>query len=62
MNEKYLKNYEKYQKNINKLNYDYGKNYNANNINNVNIINIIQPHRDILPRLPRRLSPIKNAI
>ena len=58
----YLKNYEKYQKNINKLNYDYGKNYNANNINNVNIINIIQPHRDILPRLPRRLSPIKNAI
>ena len=58
----YLKNYEKYQKNINKLNYDYGKNYNANNINNVNIINIIQPHRDILPRLPGRLSPIKNAI
>ena len=58
----YLKNYEKYQKNNNKLNYDYGKNYNANNINNVNIINIIQPHRDILPRLPRRLSPIKNAI
>ena len=58
----YMKNYEKKKKNINKLNYDYGKNYNANNINNVNIINIIQPHRDILPRLPRRLSPIKNAI
>ena len=58
----YLKNYEKYQKNINRLNYDYGKNYNANNINNVNIINIIQPHKDILPKLPRRLSPIKNGI
>ena len=58
----YLKNYEKYQKNINRLNYDYGKNYNANNINNVNIINIIQPHKDILPKLPRRLSPIKNGL
>ena len=59
----YMKNYDKYQKNINKLNYDYGKGHIANNINNVNIINIIQPHKDILPKLPpRRLSPIKNAI
>ena len=59
----YLKNYDKYQKNINKLNYDYGKGHIANNINNVNIINIIQPHKDVLPKLPpRRLSPIKNAI
>ena len=59
----YMKNYDKYQKNINKLNYDYGKGHIANNINNVNIINIIQPHKDVLPKLPpRRLSPIKNAI
>ena len=59
----YMKNYDKYQKNINKLNYDYGKGHIANNINNVNIINIIQPHKDVLPKLPpRRLSPIKNVI
>ena len=59
----YMKNYDKCQKNINNLNYDYGKGHIANNINNVNSINIIQPHKDVLPKLPpRRLSPIKNAI
>jgi NIMA (never in mitosis gene a)-related kinase len=48
----YLKNVEKYQKNINKLDYEYGKNYMIKNRN--------EPKNDILPRLPRRLSPIKN--
>ena len=53
----FLKGYEKYAKNPNKMNYDYGRNYNAN----ININNIIQ-HREILPKLPRRLSPIKKSI
>ena len=48
----YLKNVEKYQKNINKLDYEYGKNYMIKNRN--------EPKSDILPRLPKRLSPIKN--
>ena len=56
----YMKNYDKYQKNINKLNYDYGRNYNVNN--NLNIINIIHPHKEMLPKLPRKLSPIKKHI
>ena len=50
----YLKNIEKYQKNANKLDYDYGKNYNLNINNNNNL-----PKNEYLPRLPRRLSPIK---
>ena len=45
------------KKNPNKLNYDYIKNY---KVNNPNLINIMQPHKDALPKLPRRLSPIKN--
>jgi NIMA (never in mitosis gene a)-related kinase len=49
----YLKGYEKYQKNSNKMNYDYGKNYNLN-INNINNI--------LLPKVPRRLSPIKKPM
>ena len=61
-NPPYLKGYEKYQKNVNKMNYDYGKKYNlnANNIN-LNINDIIQ-HRELLPKLPRRLSPIKKPM
>ena len=55
----YIKGYEKYQKNINKLNYDYGRNnYNVNNLG----INNILPHREILPKAPRKLSPIKKII
>jgi len=55
----YIKGYEKYQKNINKLNYDYGRNnYNVNNLG----INNILPHREILPKVPRKLSPIKKII
>ena len=53
----YMKNYENLQKNPNKLNYDYVRNY---KVNNPNLINIMQPHKDILPKLPRRLSPLKN--
>ena len=54
----YLKGYEKYQKSPNKMNYDYGKNYNLN-LNNIN--NLLQ-HRELLPKVPRRLSPIKKQI
>ena len=55
----YIKGYEKYQKNINKLNYDYGRNnYNVNNLG----INNILPHREILQKVPRKLSPIKKII
>ena len=55
----YIKGYEKYQKNINKLNYDYGRNnYNVNNLG----INNILPHIEILPKVPRKLSPIKKII
>ena len=50
----YLKNVEKYQKSINKLDYEYGKNYLIKNRNNN------EPKNELLPRLPRRLSPIKN--
>ena len=52
-NPPYLKNIEKYQKNANKLDYDYRKNYNVNIINNKN---------EYLPKLPRRLSPINKNI
>ena len=55
----YMKNYENYQKNQNKFKYDYIRNYKANNLN---LVNIIQPQKDLLPKLPRRLSPIKKPI
>ena len=56
-NPPYLKNLEdleKYKKkNLNKLDYDYGKNYNIKIINNKNVV---------LPKIPRRLSPINKYI
>ena len=55
-NPPYLKNIEKYQKNANKLDYAYRKNYNLNIINNNGYKN------EYLPKLPRRLSPIKKNI
>ena len=55
-NPPYLKNIEKYQKNANKLDYDYRKNYNLNIINNNGYKN------EYLPKLPRRLSPLKKNI
>ena len=56
-NPPYLKNIENYQKKANKLeyDYDYGKKYNIKIINN-GIKN------EYLPRLPRRLSPIKKNV
>ena len=48
----YMKNIEKYQKIANKLDYDYGNNYKIN----------IGIKNEYLPRLPRRLSPIKKNI
>ena len=57
----YLKGYEKYQKSPNKMNYDYGKNYNLN-LNNINNLNNLLQHRELLPKVPRRLSPIKKQI
>ena len=57
----YLRGYEKYQKSPNKMNYDYGKNYNLN-LNNINNLNNLLQHRELLPKVPRRLSPIKKQI
>ena len=53
----YMKNYEIYQKNLNRLNYDYKKNYKANNN-----LYMIQQYKEILPKVPRRLIPIKKPI
>ena len=52
----YLKNIENYKKNISKLDYDYGNNYSINIINNRD-----EPKNEILPRVPRRLNPIKKS-
>ena len=56
-NPPYLKNLadlEKYKKkNLNKLDYDYGNNINIKIINNKNVV---------LPKIPRRLSPINKYI
>ena len=46
----YLKNVEKYQKNLNKLDYEYGKYI---------IKNKEEPKNDFLPRIHKKLSPIK---
>ena len=53
----YMKNYEIYQKNLNRLNYDYKKNYKANNN-----LYMIQQYKEILPKVPRKLIPIKKPI
>ena len=55
----YINKYENYHKNSSKLNYEYLKNYKANNSN---LVGNIPQHKDILPKLPRRLSPIKKQI
>ena len=54
----YLKSLEKYQRNMNKLDYDYGKKY----FNKVMKNNREIPKYEILPKIPRRLSPIKKPI
>ena len=54
----YLKGLERYHENLNKYEYDYGINYN----NNSNLINKEGPENKALPKIPRRLSPIKKNI
>ena len=49
-----IKNLEKYQKKINNLNYNHGNQYNIQIINNRDGIK-----NDIMPRIPRRLDPIR---
>ena len=57
----YLKGMERYHENINKLGYDYRNNY--NNINsNIRLIYKEGPENKVVPKIPRRLSPIKKGI
>ena len=58
----YLKGIDRYNENINKLGYDYRNNYNINNNNNIRLIYKEGPENKVVPKLPRRLSPIKNKI
>ena len=55
----YLKGIERYHENMNKLGYDYRNNYNNNNIR---LIYQEGPENKIVPKIPRRLSPIKKGI
>ena len=58
----YLKGIERYNENINKLGYDYRNNYNINNNNNIRLIYKEGPENKVVPKIPRRLSPIKKGI
>ena len=51
----YLKGIEKYHENIRKLDYDYIN----NNNNNINLLYKEGPENKVVPKIPRRLSPIK---
>ena len=53
----YIKGVEKYHENIRKLDYDY-----RNNNNNINLIYKEGPENKMVPKIPRRLSPIKKNI
>ena len=55
----YIKGIERYHENMNKLGYDYRNNYNNNNIR---LIYKEGPENKIVPKIPRRLSPIKKGI
>ena len=57
----YLKGIERYNENINKLGYDYRNNYNINNNNNIRLIYKEGPENKVVPKIPRRLSPIKKG-
>ena len=57
----YLKGIERYHENINKLGYDYRNNYNNAN-NNIRLIYKEGPENKVVPKIPRRLSPIKKGI
>ena len=55
----YLKGIERYHENMNKLGYDYRNNYNNNNIR---LIYKEGPENKVVPKIPRKLSPIKKGI
>ena len=57
----YLNGVQRYQENLNKLGYDYRNNYNINN-NNIRLIYKEGPENKVVPKIPRRLSPIKKGI
>ena len=52
----YIKDIEKYHENIRKLDYDYKNN------NNINLIYKEGPENKVVPKIPRRLCPIKKNI
>ena len=54
----YLKGIEKYHENMHKFEYDYKNNYN----NNINLFYKEGPENKLVPKIPRRLSPIKKNI
>jgi len=58
----YIKGIERYHENINKLGYDYRNNYNNINNNNIRLIYKEGPENKALPKIPRRLSPIKKGV
>ncbi len=58
----YMKGIERYHENINKLGYDYRNNYNNVNNNNIRLIYKEGPENKALPKIPRRLSPIKKGL
>ena len=51
----YYKGYQNIQKNSNNLNYDYGILYKSNN-------NSSNKSKEFLPKIPKKLSPIKKLI
>ena len=53
-----IKGIVKYNENIRKLDFDYKNNYN----NNVNLLYKEGPENKVVPKIPRRLSPIKKNI
>ena len=59
----YMKDFEKYQKGVNRLNYDYIRNNNNKVLHLKNIVNSIPSNKnDFLPKLPTKLSPIKKPM
>ena len=54
----YLKGVEKFHENIRKLDFDFRNNYNNNN----NLLYKEGPENKVVPKIPRRLSPIKKNI
>ena len=58
----YMKGIERYHENINKLGYDYRNNYNNINNNNIRLIYKEGPENKVVPKIPRRLSPIKKGL